>query len=242
MQSGDNIPVSTGAWSFDGAAATNFDDHVSKSVPMYEHAHKLVVGLTDFFGRSGSKIIDIGCSTGSLLEQIAKDNNGKKDLSLVGIDPVADMIELSNSRFQANTYKGIDFQSINGSYMDIEFGPETSSMITSVYTIQFVHPSVRQSFVSKIYNELEWGGAFIFFEKIRASDARFQDLFTTLYNEYKVANGYTPSEILAKSLSLKGVLEPFSSLGNRGLLERAGFKDVEPIFQYLCFQGLLAVK
>jgi len=41
---------------------------------------------------------------------------------------------------------------------------------------------------------------------------------------------------------LKGVLEPFSTSGNIGLLERAGFRDIVPVFQYLCFQGLLAIK
>ena len=86
------------------------------------------------------------------------------------------------------------------------------------------------------------GGAFILFEKIRADDARFQDIFTTLYNEYKINNGYSCDEIISKTLSLKGVLEPFSTSGNYGLLQRAGFQDIQNVFQYLCFQGILAIK
>ena len=46
------------------------------------------------------------------------------------------------------------------------------------------------------------------FEKVRGSDARFQDIFTGLYNEYKLQNGYSAEEILGKTRSLK-VLEPF---------------------------------
>ena len=37
--------------------------------------------------------------------------------------------------------------------------------ITSYYTIQFVQPSYRQSIIDKIYKSLNWGGAFIIFEK-----------------------------------------------------------------------------
>ena len=48
------------------------------------------------------------------------------------------------------------------------------------------------------------------FEKIRANDARFQDIFSIIYNDFKLKNGYSPDEIINKTKSLKGVLEPFS--------------------------------
>ena len=47
---------------------------------------------------------------------------------------------------------------------------------------------------------------------------------TGLYHEYKILkSGYSNEEILAKSRSLKGVLEPFSIKGNLQMFERAGF-------------------
>ena len=60
-----------------------------------------------------------------------------------------------------------------------------SSLITSFYTMQFIPPSNRQIIFDNIYKNLKWGGAFLLFEKVRAPDARFQDLITQLYNEYK---------------------------------------------------------
>ena len=80
------------------------------------------------------------------------------------------------------------------------------------------------------------------FEKVRANDARFQDIFSTLYNEFKIDNGYDLSEILSKTLSLKGVMEPFSSEANVDFMRRAGFTDIVPIQKYLCFEGWLAIK
>jgi len=49
-------------------------------------------------------------------------------------------------------------------------------------------------------------------------------------------------EIISKTRSLKGVLEPFSTQGNLDLLKRAGFVDIQIIMNYICFQGFLAIK
>lgn len=124
--------------------------------------------------------------------------------------------------------------------LDFEF--ESADLFTSYYTVQFVHPKHRQTLIDSIYKSLTWGGAFIMFEKVRANDARFQDLMTQCFLEHKLAHGYTPDEIIRKSQSLKGVLEPFSTVGNLGLLNRAGFADVQPIAKYMCFEGYLAIK
>ena len=58
---------------------------------------------------------------------------------------------------------------------------------------------------------------------------------------YKLSS-FTPEEIIGKSLSLQGVLEPFSSNGNIDLLKRAGFVDFVTVFRNLCFEGVLALK
>ena len=80
------------------------------------------------------------------------------------------------------------------------------------------------------------------FEKVRASDARFQDIMTSLYNEYKLTQDYSVESIFAKTRSLKGVLEPFSTQGNLDMLKRAGFVDINTIQKYICFEGFLAIK
>ena len=65
---------------------------------------------------------------------------------------------------------------------------------------------------------------------------------TALYTDYKIDQGYTSNEIIAKYRSLKGVLEPFSSQGNIDILLRAGFTDIMTIYKYTCFEGFLAIK
>ena len=92
-----------------------------------------------------------------------------------------------------------------------------------------------------IYSELNWGGGF-FFEKVRGIDARFHEMINLAYLEYKSNSGYNNDEIISKMLSLKGVLEPYSSKENFNFLQRAGFKDATTIYKNLCFEGILAIK
>jgi tRNA (cmo5U34)-methyltransferase len=108
--------------------------------------------------------------------------------------------------------------------------------------VQFIWPRNRQDLINRIYERLNWGGAFLMFEKVRAPDARFQDIVSGIYQDFKAKNGFSAQEILNKTASLKGVLEPFSTEGNLGLLRRAGFLDITTVFKYLCFEGFLAIK
>ena len=65
-------------------------------------------------------------------------------------------------------------------------------------------------------------------------------LYERLFNKLK--KKFTEKEIINKSRSLKGVLEPFSEFGNLGLLKRAGFVDIIPIMQWMSFKGFLCIK
>ena len=235
---GDGLEIENASWRFRGDVVAKFDEHVSKSVPFYLEGHELICRVSDWFVKDDSRVYDLGCSTGSLLAKLARRAVKKENVSFVGVDAEAEMIDRARDRIQAD---GLD----NVSFLvdDITQVPlEPCDLVTSYYTIQFVRPSVRQQLIDRIYQSLQWGGAFVLFEKVRGNDARFQDILTGLYTDYKLDQGYSADEIVAKSRSLKGVLEPFSSQGNIDLLRRAGFTDVTSIFKYICFEGFLAIK
>lgn len=64
-----------------------------------------------------------------------------------------------------------------------------------------------------------------------------------LFNfDYKLEQGYSKNEVMSKYMSLRGVLEPFSTQGNIDMLKRAGFVDINSIFKYVPFEGFLAIK
>jgi tRNA (cmo5U34)-methyltransferase len=235
MNVGENIKAPNASWSFGGDVAHTFEAHVAKSVPLYKKGHDLVLGLSDFFLHNNSIAYEIGCSTGILSNAIAE-RHQHKNITVNGIDIEPAMIEYANKHYSDT--KGVRFECADV----LEAQLEPSDLIISYYTIQFIKPKVRQIVIDSIYDALNWGGAFLFFEKVRAPDARFQDIMTALYTDYKLDSGYSPEEIISKSRSLKGVLEPFSTQGNLDLLERAGFKDVMTVMKHVCFEGFLAIK
>ena len=139
--------------------------------------------------------------------------------------------------------KGISDKRLNFLCEDImTFELEPCTLVIGYYTLQFIRPAYRQAVFNKIYDALEWGGALLIFEKVRGPDARFQDYMNQVYNDLKQEAGFSEEEIINKSQSLKGVLEPFSAEGNRGLMQRAGFQDILPIYKWVCFEGWLAIK
>ncbi|MFF3786207.1 methyltransferase domain-containing protein [Streptomyces sp. NPDC001933] len=232
---GDGIQASNAGWNFAGEASKNFDGHVSKSVPLYDTGHELVERLSDFFVGPDSTVYDLGCSTGSLTERLAR-RHAHKSPRIIGVDCEQDMVTIARRKCR-------DIDSIEIQHQDLsQVTWEKADLVVMYYTLQFVPPKFRQTVVDEIYQALNWGGALLMFEKVRGPDARFQDVMTQLYTEYKLEQGYTPDDIVGKSRSLKRVLEPFSTQGNLDLLSRAGFVDVMTVQKYVCFEGFLALK
>jgi len=235
MKVGDEIIAENANWKFNGKVVNNFEEHITRSVPFYHEGQELVLKLSDFFIKDDSLVYELGSSTGKLIYSLAKKNLFRKEASFVAIEIEKDMVDYGKQKYDLNNLEFI-CDDIN------IFDLQKSDLIVSYYTVQFIHPKFRQILIDKIYNALNWGGAFIMFEKVRANDARFQDILTTLYTEFKLDNGYTPDEIIAKTKSLKGVLEPFSSEANKDMLKRAGFIDILTVFKYLNFEGVIAIK
>lgn len=233
---GHGIESARANWSFGGSVADNFVEHVRQSVPGYDEGHEIVCKLSDFLCLEDSTCYELGASTGQLLRKLAEHNQHKPKIRWVGIDSVQVMVQkakqhcdgLANVELVCDDIRLIDYKK--------------SDFIVAYYVIQFVPPRDRQILINKIYETLNWSGGFIWFEKVRGPDARFQDMLTNLYNNYKLAHGFSAEEVLAKTESLKSVLEPFSSQGNLDLLKRAGFVDVMPIYRNLCFEGLVCIK
>jgi len=237
-KAGDNIEVEDANWTFSGNTVDRFDEHVKKSVPLYAEGHEITCDLSKFFLKDNSVVYEVGCSTGALLTKLAKSNTSKTGARFIGFDIEKDMVD-----YAVQNFNEIDSSDVSFEHADIVSTElEKSDLIVCYYTIQFISPSVRQQVIDKFYQSLNWGGALIMFEKVRAPDARFQDIINTLYLDYKLKQGYSEESIIGKMMSLKGVLEPFSTQGNIDMLKRSGFIDIVSVQKYLSFEGFLAIK
>ena len=232
----ETISAGNAGWIF-ADIAESFESHIGRSVPHYDNWHDLICTLSDFFLPPGACLVyDLGTATGRLARKLLACHADRDELRLIGVDNVETMVDNAKR-------KGRDDP--RGTYVcdDIAtFQLEPCSLVTSYYTMQFVHPHFRQDVFDRIYQALNWGGAFILFEKVRGPDARFQDYMSQVYMDFKLENGFSEEEIIHKSRSLKGVQEPFSTQGNLDLLHRAGFVDVMTVAKWACFEGWLAIK
>ena len=233
---GDNLKAEISNFSFGGNTHKYFDKHIIKSVPNYLEGHEIICQLSSFFVSNNSVIYDLGCSTGSLIKKIDQ-YNSSLNINIYGIDYEKKMILAAKK----NNNKPKNRVILKCSdILNTKF--KKSDLIISYYTIQFIKPKHRQVLFDRVYKSLNWGGGFIFFEKVRAPDARFQDMMSQIYQEYKINNSINEKQVIHKSLSLRNVLEPYSSDENKRFLKRAGFKDYMTIMKYSSFEGFLAIK
>ncbi len=235
QSAGDGILAAEGMWRFNGSVATHFDEHVAKSIPFYHEGHTLICGLSDFFVGGESICYEIGCSTATLLSQLAR-RHAHKSARFIGVEIEQDMVKIATEKCERLV--NVSIHSADA----LAFDFQRADFIVAYYTLQFIPPKSRQVVVNRIFNKLNRGGALVVFDKTRAPDARFQDILSQLFIDHKLEHGYSAEEILAKARSLKRVLEPFTSEENVRSLRRAGFVSVTPIMKYLCFEGLLAIR
>lgn len=233
---GDGIQKEPSSWTFGEGVPQAFDEHIAKSVPGYYEMHALALKLCDFFVRPDSVVYDVGSSTGSLTKRIAERLESRApNARVIGVEPETDMVEYAQkyNPHPAVTYFAEDITSLE---------LEPCSFVVLCLTAQFLHPDYRATVLKRIWSSLEWSGSVLMFEKTRGSDARFQDIFSSLYSDFKEDMGFTAEEIVAKQRSLRSVMEPFSVFGNRQLLRQAGFQDIEIVFRSIPFTGFLAIK
>ena len=231
---GDNIKLKSQKFSFSSSTARNFEKHISKSLPVYESSHQIITLLSSFFLKNNSTFYDLGCSTGNLIKKVNNFNNNNT-IKYIGYDIEKEMIKIAKKN---NPSKNTQFYQKDISKLKLK----RCELIVSNFTIMFLEPKIRQDLFDKIYESLHWGGGFIFFEKVRAPDARFQDLMSQIYNEIKLERGYTKENIYDKTVSLRGFLDPYTSKANLDFLKRAGFKDYMTVLKYISFEGFLAIK
>lgn len=223
-------------WKFDKNVVPIFDEHVRKSVPMYDEIHYLITDIAGWFLQDNTNVYDIGTSTGEVILNLI--NTYKtKEINYIGIDSSEDMCRKANERF--NNYKNVK---ILNQDVTINFKFENASLITSVLTVQFIPETKRQNLINKIYEGLNKGGAFILIEKVIGSNARFNEIWIELYHQLKIRNGLSEKHVFEKARAIRGVLKPYTVKENIEMLEIAGFKDIDMFFKWNNFAGFIAIK
>lgn len=225
-------------WEFNESVAKDFDNHVSASVPGYEWFHDYIVRLAEFYIEDNDSILDIGCSTGTLLRDI-KRNLSNRDFYIAGVDKSSSMIELAKSNLQDPKVKFFDGDILD--FFDFTDSSMKLSFITIVLTLQFLSYEDRLKVLKTCRSRLKEGGVVVVVEKIIQEDGHMQKMFDEIYQEMKFENGLSKDSLFDKTLSLRGKMKPLNSLENEELFHKSGF-DYIPFMQIGCFKGWILRK
>lgn len=212
----------------------DFDRHIELSIPNYTHIHELIKSMSTYFIKPKTNIYDIGCSTGKLINDIALTRASTSALSETYVG-----YEVSENFNPPNLSA---FSMVRGDLTKPEETPiENSSLVLSIFTLQFLPASKRWQVVKRIYDGLIPGGALIVCEKVYCKEGFVQDLFTFSYYDYKKKT-FTEKEILDKQKDLREIMQPFTEDQNKVMFKDCGFKFIDTFFTSLMFKGWVMVK
>ena len=220
---------------FDDAVASVFDDMLSRSVPFYDEVRGLIVSLILAEQRDGMKVLDLGSSTAKLLLDLH--NNMEKKLCLKGLDNSRAMIDRAEQKAEAF---GADIELELADMLTYNYSDE--DVVVANYTLQFIRPMQRSRLVQSIYDGMNDDGLFIFSEKVIFENKLLDKQMIDIYYAYKKRQGYSEYEIAQKREALENVLIPFTIKENIEICMRAGFKQVDTVFQWANFVTFVTKK
>ena len=221
-----------------------FDEHIEHSIRGYSHLLDDVVNYSRYFIEDDTNVVDIGCSTGKLTQALLEENQDHCcDVTYVGVEIAEGFFKDLDKRYQTltsmNPWAPVTF--VKDDIRNYEF--ENCSLVTSIFTLQFMPPRYRQEVLGKIYDGLNTGGAFIFAEKTICEDARLQDMMTFNYYDYK-RQTFTTEDIIDKERTLRYMMKPNTWSEILFNLYDAGFAEdkVQPFWRNHTFVGAIAIK
>ena len=219
-----------------------FDEHIDWSIRGYSNLLGDVISFSRYFVEDNTNVVDIGCSTGKTTEKMLLHNKDHcKNATYVGIEIAKGFYDNLDERLvdlsKKEPWAQVEF--IKDDVRHYNF--DNCSLVTSIFTLQFMPKRHRQEVIQNIYNGLNEGGAFIFGEKIYTEDAFIQDILTFNYYDFKRQN-FETQDIMDKEITLRHMLKPNTWPEIETMLKSSGFRSVQVFWQNFLFLGAIAIK
>ena len=216
-----------------------FDEHIEKSIRGYSHLIEDVVSLSRYFVEDETNVVDIGCSTGKMTKALIDYNlDHSQEAKYIGLE-IAEGFEkdLDKRKKELSYYDYVQFLSDDARWYEYS----NCSLVTSIFTLQFMPKTDRRELLQNIYNGLNEGGAFIFAEKTICENALVQDMITFNYYDYK-RKSFDTEDIMDKERTLRHMMKPNTWREIEDMLLDVGFNVVQPFWRNHAFVGAIAIK
>lgn len=231
---GGNAPEK---FEFNESVARVFDNMLERSIPFYKECLGMVVALVQQYARPGTRVFDLGCSTGNLIRELARAIPEREGIRFVGIDNSPAMLKKARRKLKAFGHRcELVEADLNG-----PFSLDGAGVVVMNYTLQFIPPQRRKTVLARIQRALPPGGALILIEKVQGESTELDSLFIGQYYRYKREKGYSRMEIARKREALEEVLVPLKPSENVKIMQSAGFGTVDVFFKWFNFAGFVAL-
>lgn len=213
-----------------------FDNHIDQSIRGYSTLHDDIVKMSRYFVEDDTYVVDIGCSTGKTLAAMYEQNKDFAGNAIYrGIDYADGFVADMDKRCEEYPALWLTQEDVR----DYEF--DNCSLVTSIFTLQFMPRKDRQEVLNRIYDGLNPGGAFIFSEKTYSCSPKVQDMLTFMYYDFK-RESFATKDIMDKEQTLRNMLRPNTWSELNDMLSEAGFESVQTFWQSHLFVGAIAIK
>jgi len=223
---------------FDDAVAEVFPDMINRSVPGYSALVQLIGSAAESIISPDTNVYDLGCSLGAVSTSITN-HCSQKRFKCIAVDNSQAMTKRCREALKENP----GYENIEVICEDVcEINIENASLVVLNFTLQFIPREQRTTLIKKIYDGLNTGGIFILSEKIIFENREEQKTIESMYEKFKLKNGYSKLEISQKREALENVLIPETSSTHIARLNDCGFKKINKWFQVLNFLSMIAEK
>ena len=212
--------------------AERYDEQRKLFIPCFDDYYGLSVSFLKKIKENIRHILDLGAGTG-LLTKYLYEKYPDADYTL--IDVADQMLEIARQRFAGLPNFKFLVQDYSKELPDRKF-----DLIASALSIHHLENEEKMFLYSNIYSKLENGGYLLNLDFFNASSDEMNRNFTDYWYDY-VYSRITPER---KELFLKRRAEDKENTMDetKFMLVKAGFKNVECIYNYLKFGVIIAEK
>jgi tRNA (cmo5U34)-methyltransferase len=212
-----------------------FDNHIEHSIRGYSNLWNDILQYSEYFVEDDTNIVDVGCSTGKLLRAMIKQNTFAPKANYFGIEVEPDFFD----EFDRDEIEYDNLKYHRGDVRNFEF--KNCSLVTSIFTLQFIPEKQRWGILKQIYSGLNYGGAFVFAEKTISEYTKIQEIRTFTYYDYKRRH-FSSDDILDKERQLRHMMKPNTRSELMSMMLTAGFSKIDSFWQNHGFTAFIAIK
>jgi tRNA (cmo5U34)-methyltransferase len=215
------------------------DDTIAERMPQYWAMQYLAAKLALRFGGDGI-ICDIGCGAGHSLKLLLE--SATRPIRYVGIDSSPALLARCEQQVSPHRAKH-DLRFQVRSAFDEEFLPASGCrVVLMIFVLQFLRPVQRHRIIQMLRERLEPGGCLLLVEQTVQDDVVLRAAYDDVRRTFELDRGQAQAPQALLRTPPDEHMIPYYPAEQLAMLGDAGFTSTTTFFQWLDFQGYLAVK